>query len=163
MSWIFTPITIPASTTKATPTQVNMELVTGQIRQVAVFMPATTNDHQAGVRITAPQGLVFPTRANGSDDWLYSYTVFYKEVFITRLDLGFVAPVQVTIEGHNSDSVQKIAQVGVYIEPYQTEVEIMLRNINAAIAALKQASQSPEFVKQIDLFISLLTGGVKDE
>ena len=115
--------------------------------------------YEAGVRINSPQGLIFPTRAEGSDDWIYSYSVFYKEVFNTVVDLGAVAPVYATLEAFNTDSSTIKVQVGIYIEPFHSEVERMLHTLKVAVEALKQTDKQPDIEKQLRRLATILFGG----
>lgn len=159
MPWIFTPISVPANTPVSSPVQVTMDLMTGQVRAVAVYMPGTTNNHEAGARINAPKAQVFPTPVSGSDVWIYSYTSFYNEVFETHLDLEEVSPVRVIAEAFNTDSSAIKVQVGVYVVPFHTEEEIALRRILANIEAMRRVSNMPDVEKQIKRIASILIGG----
>jgi len=163
MSWIFTPIEVDAGKTKADPTEVRLQLVVGKVRKLVVFMPATTATHDAGIRLVCPRGPVFPTRAQGSDDWIYSYKFGYKEVFDMQLDLEEVAPVHIFVHGHNSDENAFLAQVGIFVEPWHTDVERVLHQIKVAIQAIKLASAMPDLEKQFRRIIKFLFGGEKDE
>lgn len=163
MSWIFTPITVAAGKTKADPTEVRLRLVVGRVRKLVVFMPATTNTHEAGIRVAAPRGPIFPTRAHGSDDWIYSYKFGYKEVFEMQVDLEEVAPVHLFVQGHNSDNANFLAQIGIYIEPWHTDVEKVLHQIKVGIEAMKRASAIPDLEKQFRCILKFLFGGNDDE
>ena len=164
MSWIFTPIEIANGITKADPEKVKLELVTGRVRKVAVFMPATTTDNLVGVRINSPKGLIFPTLTKGSDDWIYSYTGFYHQLFETRIDLEEVSPVRMIVEGFNSEAAAtKIPQVGIYVEPYQSEVEVALHKLLVSIEAMKRLSIMPDLEKDIRRLITFLLGGTEDD
>lgn len=159
MPWIFSTKTVAITATKSAPDTVDLVLPTGSVKAVSIIMPSTTNDHQAGVRINSPQGLIFPTRAEGSDDWIYSYSTFYKEVFHTVIDLGEVAPVYAKLEAFNTDSATVKVQVGIYIEPFHSEVERMLHGIKVAVEAMKRTEKQPDIEKQVRRLANILFGG----
>ncbi len=149
MSWIFSPITIPNTATKNKPTRVALKGSVGQVGGLVVILPATTNQSELGIRILTPKSAVLPVVIEGSDSWIYSQKSLVKLELCERRSLGEMAPIDIFIEGFNTDTGTHIAQVGIYLHPWATETQRVIARIMTTLKAVSDRSAWPEIERQI--------------
>lgn len=166
MSWIFSPITIPNTATKNDPTRVVLKGTIGQIGGLVVILPATTAQSELGIRIRTPKGPLLPVVIEGSDSWIYSQKSLVKLELRERRSLGKSAPIDIYIEGFNTDTGAHIAQVGLYLHPWATETQRAISRIVTTLNAVSDATAWPEIERQIRRVFKLarefFTGGKND-
>ena len=149
MSWIFSSISIPNTATKNSPTRVTLKGTIGQVGGLVVILPATTNQSELGIRITTPEGPILPVVIKGSDSWVYSQKSLVKLELCERRSLGRSAPINIFIEGFNTDTGTHIAQVGIYLHPWATETQRVIAQIMTTLNAVSDRSAWPEIERQI--------------
>jgi len=163
MSWVFSPISIPNTATKNSPTRVTLKGSIGQVGGLVIILPATTNQSELGIRILTPEGAVLPVLIEGSDGWIYSQKSLVKLELRERRSLGKVAPINIFVEGFNTDTGTHIAQVGIYFHPWATETQRVIARIITTLNAVSDRSAWPEIERQIRRVFTLardfFTGG----
>ncbi len=163
MSWIFTPISIPTTATKENPTRVVMKGIIGQVGGLVVILPISTNQHQVGVRIKTPEGPLLPVVIEGSDRWIYSQKYGVKLELREHRSLGKSAPINIIVEGFNTDAATQIAQIGIYVHPWANDTQRIVGRIITTLDVISSAAVWPEIERQIRRVFTLardfFTGG----
>ena len=149
MSWIFSPLTIPVTATKENPTQVIIKGSLGQVGGLVVILPITTNQHEVGVRVRTPEGQLLPVVTEGSDGWIYSQKFGVKLELKECRSLGRSAPINVIVEGFNTDAAEQKAQVGIYFHPWANDTGRVVHHIVTALDAVSSRAAWPEIEKQL--------------
>ena len=166
MSWVFVPLEIPNTATKEAPLQVAIKGVLGQVGGIVVILPITTDQHQVGVRIKAPDNALLPVVIEGSDGWLYSQKYGVTLDLRERRSLGRSAPISLTVEGFNTDAATQHAQVGIYFHPWANDAAYAVKQVMTALDAMTSRTAWPEVEKQIRRVFAIarefLTGGKSD-
>ncbi len=80
-----------------------------------------------------------------------------------RRSIGKAAPIDIYIEGFNTDTGSLIAQVGMYLHPWATETERAITRVVTTLDALSDAAAWPEIERQLRRVFKLardfFTGG----
>lgn len=155
MSWIFTPISIPNDATKESPTQVIIKGSIGQVGGLVIILPITTEQHEVGLRIRTPEGPILPVTIEGSGDWIYSQKFGVKLELHERRSLGRAAPINVIVEGFNTDTATQLAQVGIFFHPWATDTERVVSRIITTLNAVSDRTAWPEIERQIRRVLQL--------
>ncbi|KKN42649.1 hypothetical protein LCGC14_0711010 [marine sediment metagenome] len=166
MSWIFTPIAIPNTTTPTTPTRVTLKGTIGQVGGLVLILPATTMPGEVGIRILTPEGALIPVAIEGSGSWIYSQKSSLKLDLYERRSVGKAAPINIFIEGFNTDTGLHIAHVGIFFHPWATDTERVIARIITTLNAVSDRTAWPEIERQVrrvfELARDFFTGGKND-
>jgi len=159
MGWYNIAIELPTASgfTKTDPKRVRVDLPSGRFKGIAFMFPAMSDDHVVGARVSIPRGPVIPEVAENTDAWVYGQT----DPVTIKMELDYVVssdfPTRLYVEGFNTDNKDVYIQVAVHVHKWKDLELKSLQNINATITAIEEASNHPDFEKQIRRVAEILS------
>lgn len=163
MGWYFLSKDITNGVAKADAETQTIKIPKGSIRALFLNLEATTNASEAGVRLTTPKSTIFPKMGEDSDEWFMMSTVPIIKQFEEVINLEKVAPVTLTLEGFNTDSAARFAQIGVYVDPWESDIERIIARAAEVLDAISVTITQPDIEKQLrrlwEILQNIMKGG----